>query len=166
MNLNEFNSLIDLYFYQAKKENPNTPFLEWLNPKNKKAYTWGETSASIQKLAEVLKKNLTEGDRCLLVSENRPEWLIADLAIMLAGGITVPAYTTYVEKDYEYLVEDCEPSIIIVSNDEMHNKLKKVIKEKDFIKKVVSFDELKNIEQNDKYLKFDSIIKKQLGIGE
>ena len=162
MNLKEFNNLIDLYFYQAKKENPNTPFLEWLNPKNKKAYTWGETSASIQKLAEVLKKNLTEGDRCLLVSENRPEWLIADLAIMLAGGITVPAYTTYVEKDYEYLVEDCEPSIIIVSNDEMHNKLKKVIKEKDFIKKVVSFDELKNIEQNDKYLKFDSIIKKKL----
>ena len=81
---------------------------------------------------------------------------------MLAGGITVPAYTTYVEKDYKYLVEDCEPSIVIVSNDEMHNKLKKVIKEKDFIKKVVSFDELKNIEQNDKYLKFDSIIKKQL----
>ena len=39
MILKEFNNLIDLYFYQAKKENPNTPFLEWLNPKNKKAYT-------------------------------------------------------------------------------------------------------------------------------
>jgi long-chain acyl-CoA synthetase len=164
MNLKEFNNLIDLYFYKAKKENSNTPFLEWLNPKNKKIYTWGETSASIQKLAEVLKKNLTEGDRCLLVSENRPEWLIADLAIMLAGGITVPAYTTYVEKDYKYLVEDCEPSIVIVSNDEMHNKLKNIIKEKDFIKKIVSFDELKNIEQNDKYLKFDSIIEKQLNV--
>jgi len=162
MNLNEINSLVDLFFYKAKKENSNKPFLEWLNPKNKKKYTWGETSTSIQKLAEVLKKHLKEGDRCLLVSENRPEWLIADLAIMLAGGITVPAYTTYVEKDYKYLVEDCEPSIVIVSNDEMHNKLKDIIKEKDFIKKVVSFDELKNIEQKDKYLKFDSIIKKQL----
>ena len=162
MNLNEINSLVDLFFYKAKKENSNTPFLEWLNPKNKKKYTWGETSTSIQKLAEVLKKHLKEGDRCLLVSENRPEWLIADFAIMLAGGITVPAYTTYVEKDYKYLVEDCEPSIVIVSNDEMHNKLKNIIKEKDFIKKVVSFDELKNIEQKDKYLKFDSIIKKQL----
>jgi len=162
MNLKEFNNLIDLYFYQAKKENSNTPFLEWLNPKNKKKYTWGETSASIQKLAEFLRKHLIEGDRCLLVSENRPEWLIADLAIMLAGGITVPAYTTYVEKDYKYLIEDCEPSIVIVSNDEMHNKLKNIIKEKDFIKKVVSFDDLKNIEQKDKYLQFDLIIKKQL----
>ena len=162
MDLKKFNSLVDLYFYKAEKENSNTAFLEWLNPKNKKKYTWGETSASIQKLAKVLKDNLTEGDRCLLVSENRPEWLIADLAIMLAGGITVPAYTTYVEKDYKYLIEDCEPSVIIVSNDEMHNKLKNIIKEKDFIKKVVSFDELRNIEPKEKYLKFDSIINEQL----
>ena len=161
MNLNEFNSLVDLFFYKAEKENPNTAFLEWLNPKNKKKYTWGETLTSIQKLAKVLKDNLAEGDRCLLVSENRPEWLIADLAIMLAGGITVPAYTTYIEKDYKYLVEDCEPSVIIVSNNEMHNKLKNIIKEKNFIKKVVTFDELQNIEQKDKYLKFDNIINDQ-----
>ena len=125
MNLNQFDNLIDLFFYQAEKENPNTLFLEWLNPKNRKKYTWGEVSINIQKLSKVLKDNLSDGDRCLLVSENRPEWLIADLAIMLANGITVPAYTTYTEKDYKYLIEDCEPSIIIVSNDEMHNKLKK-----------------------------------------
>ena len=161
MNLEEINSLTELFFHKAKKENPNTPFLEWLNPKNKKKYTWGETLTSIQKLAKVLKDNLAEGDRCLLVSENRPEWLIADLAIMLAGGITVPAYTTYIEKDYKYLVEDCEPSVIIVSNNEMHNKLKNIIKEKNFIKKVVTFDELQNIEQKDKYLKFDNIINDQ-----
>jgi len=162
MNLKEFNSLVDLFFYKAAKENPNTDFLEWLNPKNKKKYTWGETSKNIKKIAKVLKDNLTEGDRCLLVSENRPEWLIADLAIMLAGGITVPAYTTYTEKDYKYLIEDCEPSVIIVSNNEMHNKLKKIIQEKDFIKKVITFDELTNVENNDKYLRFDSIINDQL----
>ena len=43
-------------------------------------------------------------DRCLLISENRPEWLISDLAIMLTKGVTVPAYTTYTERDYEYLI--------------------------------------------------------------
>ena len=166
MNLKEFNSLVDLFFYKAAKENPNADFLEWLNPKNKKKYTWGETSTSIQKLAKVLKDNLAQGDRCLLVSENRPEWLIADLAIMLAGGITVPAYTTYTEKDYKYLIEDCEPSVIIVSNNEMHNKLKNIIKEKDFIKKVITFDELSNVEKQDKYLKFDSIITSLLNKSE
>ena len=59
-----------------------------------------------------------------LVSENRPEWMISDIAVMLAGGITVPAYTTYTEKDYKYIIEDCRPSVIIVSNNEMHDKLK------------------------------------------
>ena len=162
MNLKEFNSLVDLFFYKSAKENPKADFLEWLNPKNKKKYTWGETSTNIQKLAKVLKDNLAKGDRCLVGSENRPEWLIADLAIMLADGITVPAYTTYTEKDYKYLIEDCEPSVVIVSNEEMHDKLKNIIREKIFIKKVITFDELKNIEQKDKYLKFDTIINNQL----
>ena len=151
MNLKEFNSLVDLFFYKATKENPNADFLEWLNPKNKKKYTWKKTSTSIQKLAKVLKNNFLEGDRCLLVSENRPEWLIADLAIMLAGGITVPAYTTYTEKDYKYLIEDCQPSIIIVSNEEMHDKLKNIINEKSFIKKVITFEKIKDVDYKNKY---------------
>ena len=72
MNLKDFNNLTDLFFFQAEKENSNTAFLEWLNPKNKKKYTWGETSENIQKLAKVLKDNLVKGDRCLLVSEIDP----------------------------------------------------------------------------------------------
>ena len=161
MNLNEFNSLIDLFFYQADKQNPQNIFLEWLNPNNKKKFTWSETSLNIYKLAKILKKNIQDGDRCLLVSENRPEWLISDLAIMLANGITVPAYTTYTEKDYKYLIEDCEPSIVIVSNNEMHHKLKNIIKEKNFIKKVITFEKIEEL-NDDKYLDFNSIIKNDL----
>ena len=79
MNLNEFNSLTDLFFYQAEKQIPESIFLEWLNPKNKKIFTWSETSSNIYKFAKILKENIIEGDRCLLVSENRPEWLISDI---------------------------------------------------------------------------------------
>ena len=162
MNLKEFNSLVDLFFYKAAKENPDADFLEWLNPKNKKKFTWGETSINIYKLAKVLKENIADGDRCLLVYENRPEWLIADLAIMLANGITVPAYTTYTEKDYKYLIEDCAPSVIIVSNDEMHDKLKNIIQEKSFIKKIITFDEIKKADYENEYLNFSSVIKNTL----
>ena len=162
MNLNDFNSLVDLFFYQTEKQNPASIFLEWLNPKNKKKLTWGETSSNIYKLAKILKENIVDGDRCLLVSENRPEWLISDIAIMLANGITVPVYTTYTEKDYKYLIEDCQPSVIIVSNDEMHNKLKNIIKEKDFIKKVITFEKIQEADYNNKYLDFNFIIKNNL----
>ena len=161
MDLKEINSLTDLFFYQNEKQNPTSIFLEWLNPKNKKRLTWGETSSNIYKLAKILKENINDGDRCLLVSENRPEWLISDIAIMLANGITVPAYTTYTENDYKYLIEDCQPSVIIVSNNEMHKKLKNIIKEKVFIKKVITFDKIEGVNEN-KYLDFDSIAKKNI----
>ena len=70
MDLKEFKSLIDLFFYQSGQQNPQNIFLEWLNPRNKKKFTWGETSSNIYKLAKTLKTNITDGDRCLLVSEN------------------------------------------------------------------------------------------------
>ena len=77
-------------------------------------------------LANEISKIIKKGDRCLLISENRPEWMISDLSIMLAEGITVPAYTTYLSRDYEYIINDCSPSIVIVSNDEQFNKDQKI----------------------------------------
>ena len=162
MNLSEFNNLTDLFFYQAEKQNPKSIFLEWLNPNNKKKFTWSDTSSNIYKFAKILKENIIEGDRCLLVSENRPEWLISDIAVMLANGITVPAYTTYTEKDYEYLIEDCQPSVVIISNEEIHNKLKNIISKKVFIKKVITFEKIHGVNYKNKYLEFSSIIKNDL----
>ena len=80
----------------------------------------------------------------MLISENRPEWMISDLAIMLSKGITVPAYTTYVERDYEYLINDCNPSVVIVSDSLQYNKIKNIVKSIPFIKKILSFEEIKD----------------------
>ena len=165
MNLDNLNNLIELFSHQAQKQNKKDIFLQWLNPNNQKTYTWEEAEKNILKLSKIIKENIKEGDRCLLVSENRPEWFVSDLAIMLSDGITVPAYTTYTEEDYKYLIEDCEPSLVIVSNNELLKKLSKTIDEKDFIKKVITLDEVSKVTDNlnlitkEKYLGFNSITK-------
>jgi long-chain acyl-CoA synthetase len=168
MNLDNLNNLIELFSLQANKQNKKDIFLEWLNPLNKKIYTWEETQNNILKLSKIIRENIKEDDRCLLVSENRPEWFISDIAIMLSGGITVPAYTTYTEDDYKYLIEDCEPSLVIVSNNEILKKLNNTIDEKKFIKKIITLDEVNKVTNNlniidkNKYLDFNTILRNNL----
>ena len=143
MEINKQNNLLELFYEQFRKEKSDQIFLKSLKNSNNN-FTWRETYLNISKLSEELSTFIENKDRCLLISENRPEWMISDLAIMLAKGITVPAYTTYVERDYEYLINDCKPSIIIVSDELQYNKIKNVIKTKPFIKKILSFEEIEN----------------------
>ncbi len=138
MNIKEINSLVELYFIKFNKVNIKKPFLKWLNPKQNHQYSWEEVTEKIYKLSFKIKKLIRSGDRVLLLSENRPEWLIADLAIMNAGGITVPIFTTYADRDYEYILKDCSPSLIIVSNDLQFKKIDHYTKNQ----KIISFEKL------------------------
>ena len=142
IDLGKTNNLLELFVKQYEKQTDKNSILLSPLSKNLKDYSWQKTSESIYKLSEEIKKYAKSGDRCLLISENRPEWFISDLSIMLAGAITVPAYTTYAERDYEYIINDCKPSIIIVSNIFQFNKIKNVLKNKIFLKKIFSFEEL------------------------
>ena len=89
-----FPNLVTMFFARAR-ENGDAPFLwhksggVWLSR------SWAQTAREVASLAAALKKiGLKRGDRVMLVSENRPEWCIADLAIMAAGCVTVPTYVT------------------------------------------------------------------------
>ena len=165
MDLAKTDNLLNVFFKQYIKQNSKEIFLNWLKFPEKN-YSWEETKVNIIKLAKELKKNLNKGDRCLLVSENRPEWLISDIAIMLAGGITVPSYITYTEKDYEFIIDDCEPTIVIVSNQILFNKLKNVIPKKKFIKKIVLFDEIKKNILSDQIIELKNILSSTLNFDE
>ncbi|MEY3415533.1 MAG: hypothetical protein RLZZ418_770, partial [Pseudomonadota bacterium] len=92
------------------------------NLKKLEIYTWSETRSYSLKLAKYLnEKNVNKGDRVLIVSENRPEWLIVDLAILFNGAIAVPNYTTYTINDFAFTINDCKPVGLIVSNDQLLN---------------------------------------------
>ena len=146
MKINKINNLLELFYQQYQIQNKESIFLQSLKEPRKK-YSWEDVYFNIIKLSEEISKHIKKGDRCLLVSENRPEWMISDLSIMLSGGVTVPAYTTYTERDYEYIIDDCTPTIIIISDKIQYEKIKNIIPKKDFIKKTIFFENLENINE-------------------
>ena len=143
MKLENYNNLLELFFDRYQVENKNEIFLQSLKNQTLN-FTWKQTYDAIQNFSFFLDQYISLNDRCLLISENRPEWLISDLAIMLSKGITVPAYTTYVERDYEFLIEDCKPSVVIVSDAIQLKKIKNLINKYSFIKKIISFDNIED----------------------
>ena len=146
INLSKTQNLVELFFKQYEnQEDKNKIFLSSLK-EPKQNYTWNETLQSVTNISGEIKKYIQRGDRCLIISENRPEWFISDLSIMLAGAITVPAYTTYSENDYDYIIDNCTPSVIFVSDLEQYKKIKTILKNKSFIKKIFTFEDLKGIE--------------------
>tara|TARA_B100001769_G_C21587599_1_gene331794 strand:+ start:45 stop:353 length:309 start_codon:yes stop_codon:yes gene_type:complete len=94
MNINKLNSLVELYFKKTEEVSGKKPFLKWLKT-NKSTYNWEEITERIYKLSAKIKSLINEGDRCVILSENRPYWLMSDISIMNAGGISVPIFTTY-----------------------------------------------------------------------
>ena len=160
MELNNYNNLLELFLTQYQSEDKNEIFLQSLKDKDLK-FNWKQTYDCIQKLSNYIQKYISSKDRCLLISENRPEWLISDLAIMLSDGITVPAYTTYTERDYEYLINDCKPSVIIVSDNSQFKKVKNIISKNNFIKATICFDSIDDNKSGIEIVSIDKIFKEK-----
>jgi long-chain acyl-CoA synthetase len=146
MEINKVNNLLELFYNQYLTQDKTSVFLQSLKEVEKK-YSWEDVYSNVIKLSEEISKYIKKGDRCLLISENRPEWMISDLSIMLSGGITVPAYTTYTERDYEYIIDDCIPTVLIISNKTQYLKIKNIIPKKKFIKKIIFFDVIEEFDQ-------------------
>ena len=160
MKIDNIKNLLELFQHQYQKKNKEDIFLKSLK-RPQKEYSWESVYLNIIKLSEEINKYINKGDRCLLVSENRPEWLISDLSIMLSGGITVPAYTTYTERDYEYIINDCTPSILIISDKTLYSKIKTIIPKKKFVKKIIFFESIDDFDSTF-HLNIDEIFEKKI----
>lgn len=114
--LERFDNLVQMFFTRAR-EKGDAPFL-WAKSGGKWHPTsWAEAAQQVASLAAALKAlGLKPGGRVMLVSENRPEWCISDLAIMAAGGVTVPTYTTNTERDHQHILDNSGACMTIVSN--------------------------------------------------
>ncbi len=93
----------------------------------------------------LLALNLQKGDRIATISNNRPEWNFMDMAIIQAGITHVPIYPTISESDYEYILNHCEPKIVIATDKSLYQKLEPVIKRISSVQGIYTFNEVEGI---------------------
>ena len=153
-----FKSLNKLFFDRAEQYNEK-PFL-WTK-KNKEwiPLTWNETSLKVKEFAGGLRSlGVKPGDKIVIVSENRPEWIIADLAINLIGAITVPAYTTNTEDDHHYILEHSDAKAVIASNNILANRVALATTRTNLCKILITLDNYSGFEpDNLKIIKFEEV---------
>ena len=84
---------------------------------------------------------LRPGDRAVLLSENRPEWVMTDLGVLCAGGVTVPIYTSLMPEHIKYIIKDSGAGIVVCSNRELWLKVEAVRSEMPGVRHYVMIDE-------------------------
>jgi long-chain acyl-CoA synthetase len=121
--LERFDNLVALFLARAA-EKGEAPFL-WAKREGEwRSISWAGAARQVASLAASLKRiGLEPGDRVALVSENRPEWLISDLAIMAAGCVSVPTYTTNTTRDHAHILGNSGARAVIVSNQKLAKNL-------------------------------------------
>ena len=138
--LEHFPNLVAMFFARVR-EKGDAPFLWAKKGGQWQSISWREAEAKVRALAAALKRlGLDRGDRVMLVSENRPEWLISDLAIMAAGCVTVPTYTTNTERDHQHIIDDSGARAVIVSTQKLARALLPAATRSSYCEHVVMLD--------------------------
>ena len=144
LNFDQFNSIVSLFHHQVNLFQ-DKPYL-WKKIDGKyTSLSWKQVSEQVDSIAKGLKNlGILKGDRVVILSENRPEWQIADLAIMSIGAISVPAYTTSTTSDYSHIINHSEARCIIISSHSLALKALPAVVKSSKCKNVIKIDNDKN----------------------
>jgi long-chain acyl-CoA synthetase len=141
--LERFPNLATMFFTRAA-ERGDAPFLWTKTSGTWVATSWAEAARQVASLATALTAvGLKRGDRVMLVSENRPEWCLSDLAIMAAGCITVPTYVTNTERDHLHIIENAGACAIIVSTAKLAKTLLPAVIRSNQAQTVIGLEDMK-----------------------
>src|SRR4051794_37704457 len=147
--LERFDNLVSLFLTRAE-ERGDKPFL-WARREGEwRSISWAEVASQVAALAASLRNiGLQPGDRVCLVSENRPEWLISDLAIMAAGCVTVPTYTTNTIRDHAHVLGNSGARAVIVSNQKLAKSLIPAVLTSTECRHVIGMEPLRSVQAPD-----------------
>ncbi|MBU0741026.1 long-chain fatty acid--CoA ligase [bacterium] len=129
-------------FYASVKERPRA---DLFSSKDAEGVYRDVSSAETQRLVRAIRLGLDSlgvgrGDRVAILSENRLEWALADLAALSLGAVDVPIYPTLLPDTIEFILKDCAPVAVFVSNAEQAAKIAAIRGRLPFLREMISFD--------------------------
>ncbi len=162
MQLSYFDSvpnLVSLFFERADRLG-DRPMLWRKSDGEWQSISWNEAAWQVCLIAENLRAmGLKPGERVMLVSENRPEWCLADLGIMAAGCVTVPAYITNTERDHLHILENSGARAAIVSTAKLAGPLLPAVSQTDVCEFVISMEPIRHEQEgNFAYRSWDDLL--------
>jgi long-chain acyl-CoA synthetase len=140
--LEKFPNLVSMFLTRARAKG-DAPFLWAKRDGGWQPTSWSAAARQVTALAGALNTlGIKPGDRVMLVSENRPEWLIADLGIMAAGAVTVPTYTTNTTRDHQHILANSGAAAVIVSTQKLARTLLPAVLFESDCRHVISIDDI------------------------
>ena len=140
-------NLVALFLDQAEAQG-DKPFLFEKQDGAWVSLSWRQAAQQVVDMAAALQAiGIAAGDRVALVSENRPHWCLADLAIMTAGAVSVPTYITNTERDHLHILENSGARAVFVSSAKLARTLMPAVLQSGQCRHVIGFEDVK-IAQN------------------
>jgi long-chain acyl-CoA synthetase len=129
-------------FFTTAERGGGKPFLWAKTGDEYRPLSWAETARDVNQLARGLGAlGVGRGDRVALAAENRPEWVVADLAIMSLGAITVPTYTTNTIDDHRHILSNSGARVAIASNPPITERVAAAAAQVPGVETVIAIDE-------------------------
>jgi long-chain acyl-CoA synthetase len=147
----EVSRLFDIPYYQLAKFPKDDSLAA------KRAGQWVKTSTKsfidqgMMVSKALVSLGIEPGDRIAIISNNRPEWNITDLGILMAGAINVPIYPTIAPKDYEFIFNDAGIKVCFVSDQELLDKVNEIKAQVPTLKWIYSYETIEGVEHFDTF---------------
>ncbi|MGH7910335.1 MAG: AMP-dependent synthetase/ligase [Candidatus Dormibacteraceae bacterium] len=111
-------------FLRQVAAGPQRPFLTYYQGPAWRMVTYGQVEEHVQRVAaHLMGLGVAPGEAVVLMSPNRVEWVVADLAIQLVGGVTAPIYPSSTEAQVQWILANCEAGLALVEGDEREQRL-------------------------------------------
>lgn len=114
-------------FLNTCRTYPKPDLLMFKDEGSYRSISTAEFGSRVRRLSLGLRRlGLKPGDKVVILAENRPEWVITDFAVLCAGGITVPIYTSLVPEQIGHIVRDSDAKLVVCSTRDLWLKVEAV----------------------------------------